>query len=57
VIKFSRWVPNDRGYPTRDPDTGQFKTESVTLKYTEDQIRDGSWSKAMPWPGFLRRSM
>lgn len=53
VIKFSRWVRNDRGYPIRDKDTGQFQTESVVLKYTEDQIRDGSWSKAMPWPGFL----
>ena len=53
VIKFSRWVRNDRGYPIRDKETGQFQTESVVLKYTEDQIRDGSWSKAMPWPGFL----
>lgn len=53
VIQFFRWVLNERGYPVRDPETGQIKTETKTLKYTEDQIRDGSWSTALPWPGFL----
>ncbi|WP_242085862.1 CHC2 zinc finger domain-containing protein [Microbacterium lacticum] len=53
VIKFSRWVLNERGYPTRDKETGHYVTESLVLKYTEDQIRDGSWAVAMPWPGFL----
>ncbi len=53
VIQFFRWVLNQRGYPVRDAETGQIKTETKTLKYTEDQIRDGSWATALPWPGFL----
>lgn len=53
AIMFYRWIRDSYGKPVRDPETREVKTDSVLLKYNEDQLRDGSWAQALPWPGFL----
>lgn len=53
AIKFFRWLRDPHGKPIRDQETREVKSESVLLKYNEDQLRDGSWAQALPWPGFL----
>ncbi|MGC5225407.1 CHC2 zinc finger domain-containing protein [Micromonospora sp. DT81.3] len=53
TIRFHRHPRNIRGYPLTDKETGKPIVESMVLKYSEDQVRDGSWAQALPWPGFL----
>jgi hypothetical protein len=53
TIRFTRKPRDERGRPQRNKETGEEIIESVVMKYSADQIRDGSWAQAQPWPGFL----
>lgn len=53
TIRFTRKPRDERGRPQRNKETGEEIVESVVMKYSADQIRDGSWAQAQPWPGFL----
>ncbi len=52
VIKFSRWVRNELGKVVRDVD-GLPEIEEKIIRWDADQLRDGSWAQAMPWPKML----
>lgn len=52
TILFSRWKRNDKGDPIL-ADDGEPIIETARVRWDADQIRDGSWAQALPWPGML----
>lgn len=52
VVKFFRWIRDDLGKAVRDSN-GQPQVEEKIVRWDVDQIRDGSWAQAMPWPSML----
>ena len=51
-VKFFRWLRDDAGDPVLN-DAGEPEIEEALVKWDADQIRDGSWTQALPWPGML----
>lgn len=55
TVKFWRWRRDDDGKPMLDQDEQQIIDEE-TVHWDADQIKDGSWANALPWPGMLAKS-
>lgn len=55
IVRFRRWVRNEMGKPIRDAN-GDVQIEEATVVWDQDQLRDGSWSQALPWLGMLESS-
>lgn len=53
TVKFFRPHLTRKGRAMRDPHTGELLTDQAIVKFSDDQIRDGSWARALPWPDFL----
>lgn len=52
TVKFSRWTRSADGEPILDEDD-QPTVEEALVRWDADQIRDGSWTQALPWPNML----
>lgn len=52
TVKFCRWARDEKGSPVLDDDN-QPTVEEALVRWDADQIRDGSWTQALPWPGML----
>lgn len=52
TVNFSRWKRDDAGDPLFD-DSGKHLIEEARVSWDADQIRDGSWVNALPWPAML----
>lgn len=53
TIRFHRPLLTSKGVPLHDPDTGELRADVATVKFSDEQVRDGSWARALPWPDFL----
>jgi hypothetical protein len=53
TIRFSRYMRDARQRPLVDQETNEILIESAVVKFSEDQLRDGSWAQALPWPNLL----
>lgn len=53
AIKFFRYARDFRGKPLVDEETNEIRIESALMKYSEEQLRDGSWAQALPWPNLI----
>lgn len=52
IVNFHRWKRDDQGRPLYD-DAGENVVETARVSWDADQIRDGSWVNALPWPAML----
>lgn len=55
TLEFYRWKRSDEGHVVYD-DNGNPLLETEQVYWDADQIRDGSWAQALPWPGMLART-
>lgn len=53
TVKFHRPFLSSRGRALRDPETKRILSEEAIVKFSDEQVRDGSWARALPWPDFL----
>lgn len=53
TVQFFRPHLTRKGKPMRDPQTGELTTDKAIVKFSDEQVRDGSWARALPWPDFL----
>ncbi|MGO1627500.1 MAG: CHC2 zinc finger domain-containing protein [Microbacterium sp.] len=53
TVRFRRPRLTRRGRPFRDPESGEIQADTATVKFSDEQVRDGSWARALPWPDFL----
>lgn len=54
-VTFYRWVRDAAGKPIYDANNDP-TIEEASVRWDADQIRDGSWAQALPWPGMLETS-
>ncbi|PPF32680.1 telomere-associated protein [Pseudoclavibacter sp. AY1H1] len=52
TVNFHRWQRDDAGLPMFGDD-GAHIIETARVSWDADQIRDGSWVNALPWPAML----
>lgn len=52
TVKFFRPYLTSRNKLLRGDD-GEVVVDEATVKFSDEQIRDGSWARALPWPDFL----
>ncbi|MBN6778889.1 hypothetical protein JRG19_10140 [Pseudoclavibacter alba] len=55
VVDFYRWRRDEDGKVIRDED-GKPVVDEATVSWDADQIKDGTWIQALPWPGLLESS-
>lgn len=53
TVQFFRPHLTRKGKAMRDPQTGELITDKAIVKFSDEQVRDGSWARALPWPDFL----
>lgn len=55
TLDFFRWKRSIDGEVLRD-ENGNPLVETEKVYWDADQLRDGTWSQALPWPGMLART-
>lgn len=55
TVTFWRYSRDAEGTPLTD-DSGNQLIEEETVHWDADQLKDGSWANALPWPGMLAKS-
>ena len=54
-VKFSRWERDERGQYVMT-DAGLHQLETAWVTWDTDQLNNGGWVQALPWPGMLEDS-
>ncbi len=55
TVTFWRYKREVDGTPVKDA-SGEQIIEEETVHWDADQLKDGSWANALPWPGMLAKS-
>ncbi len=55
TVNFFRWIRDSKYNPILDND-GLPQIETARVHWDADQMKDGSWAQALPWPNMLEKS-